>query len=252
MNISTNQTIDSLRNRRRTRAGFTLLEVLISGVVISVGLLGVAAMVPMAKYLVSKAIQADMASCYGRAGLRMIAADGNLSAGALNWNGGPMTSSTAHSGKDAFDYHCSADLVEFMKRDPAIPFPTYMMYADKTQFEWLATVRDLGSGFYDVSVAVSYHRAVDGYKSGGTFSGGYGGGSITGFGETKEIKPGEWVFICSSGDTNNGHWFKVMDISPTTVSVSGPDWLNHGGSVTVATPGGVVGVFSEVIKARNY
>lgn len=243
----------SIRHRRAARGasrGFTLLEVLISGVVISVGLLGVAAMVPMARHLIIKAVKADMASCYGRAGLRMIASDGHLEAGTLNWNGngGVGTNRTSNSGKDGFDYHCSAALMEFLEKDINVQFPMYKLYSDETNYQWLATIRNLGNDFFEVSVAVCHNRAANNYSSAATFNGGFGGGNITGFTATDMIKPGEWIYVYASA--NNGRWFKVMDISKSSVTVTGPDWRNSGGSVTVATPGGVIGVFTEVMSNK--
>lgn len=248
MKILTGLSIQHHRTARGASKGFTLLEVLISGVVISVGLLGVAAMIPMARHLLVKAVKADTASCYGRAGLRMIAADAHLSAGTLNWNGGPGGNRTTNSGKNSFDYNCSAALMEYLEKDINVQFPMYKQYSDETNYQWLATIRNLGNDFFEVSVAVCYNRAATGYSSGAKFSGGFGGGNITGFTGTDMIKPGEWIYVYANA--TNGRWFKVMDISSSAITVSGPDWHNSGGTVTVATPGGVVGVFTEVMSNK--
>jgi len=58
--------------RRRRRAGMTLMEVLVSTFVISIGLLSLAALIPLGGMAILKTTQADMSGACGRAGLREV------------------------------------------------------------------------------------------------------------------------------------------------------------------------------------
>ncbi len=69
------------------RTGISLLEVLISIFVLSVGLLGVAALIPIGKVAMNKVEQSDRTGFLGRAALRDIKVRGML--GFNNWSTGP-------------------------------------------------------------------------------------------------------------------------------------------------------------------
>ena len=60
------------RRARASRAGITLLEVLISIFVLSIGLLGVAALIPAGRFTIVETSKADRAGACGRAGLEEV------------------------------------------------------------------------------------------------------------------------------------------------------------------------------------
>ena len=62
--------IPSARRRRRGRAGISLLEVLISIFVLAIGLLGVAAVIPIGRFEIVETAKADRCGACGRAALR--------------------------------------------------------------------------------------------------------------------------------------------------------------------------------------
>ncbi|MDO4550758.1 MAG: prepilin-type N-terminal cleavage/methylation domain-containing protein [Planctomycetia bacterium] len=247
--------------RRNVRRGFTLLEVLISCMVIVIGLLGIAALIPAGKIQFAQAMQKDMAANYGRAGLRTIMTSGYLKTERngiqyINWTAGGGEGNRIYEGKDnGFDYYCSDDLVSGEVAHAEYPeYYTDVTYSN-SNFQWVATVCSLGNGFYEVSAAVCCRRPTQGFTTTGTFTGGYGGGDITltvpNTEDGRVVSSGEWVFV-SSG--TYGCWYKVVmtgfDQGSGVISVSGPDWRGPQG-VTVASPGNVVGVYTEVMSGNT-
>ena len=62
----------SSRTSTGARSGLSLLEVLISVFVLSIGLLGVAAVIPLGYHQIVEATKADRAASCGRAGLHAV------------------------------------------------------------------------------------------------------------------------------------------------------------------------------------
>lgn len=251
------------------RGGFTLLEVLISAIVIMVGLVGIASLIPAGKFQISQALQKDMATNYGRAGLRLIMTSGFLKNNPpqyVNWGENDVLlrnnrlNDQLDEGVQGSDFDCSDDLV--IKEVAGAKFPTYDTHL-KPNYEWVATIFDLQNGYYEVSVAVCHKRPIKinepgvkefGGSTTGTLLGrGYGGGDISLADGTLDVQAGEWVFV---SDNKQGHWYKVitvaMDQGVNAISISGPDWVGGGTSVKVSTPGKVVGVFTEIMSANTW
>ena len=64
-----------MRRATRTRRGITLMEVLISTFVLSIGLLGLAALIPVGQFTLIETAKADRSGACGRAGLRDVDAE---------------------------------------------------------------------------------------------------------------------------------------------------------------------------------
>jgi hypothetical protein len=81
-------TLSSQLSTRRSRRGITLLEVLVSIGILSVGLFGVAALVPLGAMLLRDAVASDRTGALGRAAIRDVKVRGMLCSGtptAPNW-----------------------------------------------------------------------------------------------------------------------------------------------------------------------
>lgn len=170
-----------------TKKGFTLLEVLISAMVIMVGILGVATLIPASKYQINEAVKADMAATIGRSALKMIITQNWMSqfeepeltgggtdqhslpshdksigkAYCFNWDSheeGGETGHTHEEDTDIADFHCSCDLVpdpsKYTEGEEAPVYNTSL----HGKFEWSATIRKIETSYYEISAAVSYQR----------------------------------------------------------------------------------------------
>ncbi|MDO4574575.1 MAG: prepilin-type N-terminal cleavage/methylation domain-containing protein [Planctomycetia bacterium] len=255
---------------KRNRNGFTLLEVLISAMVIMVGILGIATLIPASKYQINESVKADMAANYGRATLKTLVTQreewlDELSSTITyhNWNGGTggaWSNSTISEIAKATgtDFFCSDDLqidgtVEAEDGQP----PQYLTPEEaqtesiRGKFETVVTIVKLDEGYCSLGVAVCSNRPLSGFSLSGTFqNNGYGGGDIQldSIPDDLEIRVGDWVFI---SNTTEGYWYRIvgsgLDKGSNYLQVSGPDWVNSSKSVTIASPGNVVGAFTEVV-----
>lgn len=248
------------------RGGFTLLEVMISAMVIMVGLLGVAAMIPAGKFQIMQSMKADMATTYCRSGLRLIQTQDWVNQGTftstnvtyfidpgVNW---PSCTSGlgAVPDKDSCDFECSND--RFPREVPGSKFPTYNL-SDKGRYCWFATVRVLrNSDAAEVSAGVVFKRARndDGTikaprSSTGRFTNNSAWCTDLTLGNELDIKSEDWVLLTNAQDS---HWYKVIGYSPETLAltVSGPAW-GGGANVTVVAPGNVVNVQTRIIRKRG-
>ncbi|MDO4585077.1 MAG: prepilin-type N-terminal cleavage/methylation domain-containing protein [Planctomycetia bacterium] len=279
------------------KKGFTLLEVLISAMVIMVGILGVATLIPASKYQINEAVKADMAATIGRSALKTMitqnwmvyltdeAEDGHLAEVEpvrknqtywFNWGEHSHDSEGDHAGEGGAmvaDFHCTNDLVPDPSKYTEGEDPPYYDTSLHGKFEWSGTIRKIEPSFCEISAAVSYQRGESVEISSAnmlndndlevTHTGDY------------EFRPGEWIYVSNS---NYGHWYKIIQLSAGDnnklyFTIQGPRWGASGSgggsgedisgppvdistpltvstrsnSVSIATPGNVIAVYTEVV-----
>lgn len=254
---------------RVQRDGFTLLEVLISGVVVSIGVLGVATLIPMAQFQIQAANRADMAANFGRAALKEIVAQGwmyqfdglegttspttseSTSYGAywFNWNG-------TRNDPDASDFWCSDDLqLNESQMSDTSPLPFYDTSL-RGRFEWVGTVCKLTNEYYEVSAAVCFRRTdvtslvlnvTSAEESLGRVQIAGTAGTLT---EQNTLARGEYIYL-STG--TKGHWYKIISVTNDDgvlyLDLDGPEWTYSRTGLTAYTPGHVIAAYTEIIPA---
>ena len=256
----------------KLQRAFTLLEVLISGVVVSVGLLGIASLIPASKYQINEAIKADMAAQIGRAGLKVLitmSAPRNDFGGengvqqtpnrddrmvttnvfGYNWDG------HAASAPLVQDFKCSTDLVPNPSMFRPDEDPPYYDSALQGNFEWVGTIRKIQEGYCEVSAAVCYRRPEAEISLSGTHLGNNCFQVNVNITEdmAKELGVGRWVYVYQG---SKAHWYRIVDSSLNTdtkyLQLAGPHWGTVGteassNQVTIRTPGGVIAVYTEIV-----
>lgn len=258
------------RLQSKLQHAFTLLEVMISGVVVSVGLLGIASLIPASKYQINEAIKADMAAQIGRSGLKVLitmTAPRNDFGGengaqptpnrdktitnnifGYNWDGG------AAGAPNVQDFKCSTDLVPNESMFRPDEDPPYYDPSLRGNYEWVGTIRRIGD-YCEVSAAVCYRRPEGEISIGGTHLGN-NCFQVTGTLNNdiaKELSVGRWVYVYQG---SNGHWYRIVDSSLNTetkyLQLAGPHWGTVGteatsNQVTIRTPGGVIAAYTEIV-----
>ena len=259
------------RLQSKLQRAFTLLEVMISGVVVSVGLLGIASLIPASKYQINEAIKADMAAQIGRAGLKVLITmtaprnDFGGEAGAqatpnrdktlanniygYNWDG------RAASAPAVQDFKCSTDLVPNESMFRPNEDPPFYDPALRGNFAWVGTIRKVQEGYCEVSAAVCYRRPEAEISISGTHLGNncFQLNAAIAEDTAKELGVGRWVYVYTG---SKGHWYRIVDSSlntdPKYLQLAGPHWGIVGAEasanqVTIRTPGGVIAVYTEVV-----
>ncbi|MDO4570454.1 MAG: prepilin-type N-terminal cleavage/methylation domain-containing protein [Planctomycetia bacterium] len=247
----------------KNRKGFTLLEVLISAMVITIGVLGVAALIPAAKYQMNEAVKADMSANCGRAALKTMVTmdwlreyeDGGSVFKCVNWSGPAGASSTPNSGVSAADYECSDDIQSneyFYDHDRLLPFFDTALTGN---FQWVGTIVKIGStGWCEISAAVCYKRPQSEISvSVSSCTSSYGRlcveGTVSGHTDTATLKAGDYIFLYNS---SRGFWYKIINCTfegsnSVDLDLSGPNWSPGSSGLKAKTPGNVAGVYSELV-----
>ena len=256
--------------RRQTctklRQGFTLLEVLISAMIVTIGILGIASLIPASKYQINEAIRADMAANIGRAAIKTLIAMGaarsdfgnsdittpnRANTGITNTFGYNWTRTTTVPTNDVLihDFFCSDDLVQneklTMMDETGRPVYDSTLKGD---YEWIGTVRRCEksqTSYCEISAAVSYKRPATPSKCTGSHQSGNIFTIRFTSGDAAEFVPGRWVYVYNA---EAAHWYRITDISMQVgyVHLAGPDW-DATPAVTIWTPGNVLAAYTEIV-----
>jgi len=272
--------------KTRRRRGVSLMEVLISTFVLSIGLLGLASLLPVGRFAIVETGKADRAGACGRAGLRDVKVRRILDSN--NWAAAPGTASFAIdplgaglgtlgpldrislSWPAALIDHVFVwqdDLVFHMPKNvndrPSVmtgglePEGYYSWFVTVTPAPGEAALPAAQKQLFSVSVVVCYRRDLDAsgeQTAGATISGGYGGGTVN-LDAPVEIKEDEWIMLCDLA-SRQCHWYRVVACgrSPTDkLSVTGPDWnITASATATAVAVKSVVGVYTTTVELDRY
>jgi hypothetical protein len=265
-----------------SRRGISLLEVLAAIGVLSVGMLSLAALLPVGRYTIGEATKADHAGDCGRAALhdvivrRMLDSNnwqGNagsgsffidpygLSLGAPGTLGGLPVITLKNVNPQSF--MATDDLIVTLPeemnpaRQPGRPInvnPTnpsaLAPLTYKGDFSWFLTVTPTptSSTRFTVSAVVCIKRDNTQQTAGVTtfYDQGYGGGSVM-LGAPLDLRINDWIALCGGGLCQ---WYRVVAAGNDGESITlvGPDW-NPATAATAVTVGQeVLGVYTTTVE----
>lgn len=249
------------------RAGMTLIEVLAAMGILSLGLLGLAALLPIGQYTISKAAQADLSGNAGRAGLhdmliRGMLANANLGTAAFvndpsqpagAFGGGVAMNSSLGSGSTPAD-----DLIVTLPAGSTgrpVAAAGGMGYAGRySNFQSVVPAPN-NPNQCTVSVVACGGRgssATSTIQAANFYDLGIGGGSVK-LDTAISVNVNDWVSLCGTNAnkpiTAICYWYRVACVGDDGVSLTlvGPDW-DTSYTTTLVTPGGVLGVYTTTVN----
>jgi hypothetical protein len=255
----------------------SLLEVLASIGVLSIGLLGLASLLPVGRYIIGEATKADHAGDCGRAALRDVIVRRMLASS--NWVGNPGGAAFVidplgvANGLGTFGgpanlprislantsgFQATDDLIvplpEELTPPQAVGRPVSVLNYNG-DYSWFLTVVPTPNSptRFTVSVVVCGKRDYTEVTAPvATFcdpSVGSGGGSIilSNSFSPLQVKENDWIALCS---TQRCGWYRVAAVGDDGVSLTviGPDWNTSQATTAVALGQSVLGVYTTTIE----
>ncbi len=259
------------------RSGVSLMEVLISIFVVSIGLLGIAALIPVANYALVETSKADRTAACGQAAIRDIRvrrlADPviwPLSNDDLLNNGNTYAIDPLGTGGDfgavpRVDYsNMPADVREriFYWHDDLLfdmregtserprGFPAHgNAPISERSYSWFLTVTPAPRRL-NISVVVCYQRDLsaanqtkdldqDPFTAASSSGTIISGIQVT---DARDLEPGQWILLTGKGEygTTVGQWYRITAGADAYFAVEGPNWPSLGGEGKLPTQMAVV------------
>ena len=273
--------------RNHKRAGFTLLEVLIATSVIMVGIFGIASAIGLCEQLFKTSFRSDMAADCGRAALETMLAenfiDGNFTPSATfttpvlktcNWTAGSNSNLTlSNDQQTAADFECKDHLRQNNAGINLEENPPNYDTTLKSDYSWVGTINQISGEYCEVSAAVAYKRyrnangTFETLQNSGSIKDNYGvinaevseswrGSTGTSSDDMSEqIQAGHFVLLAKD---NIAHWYRIDNVYTIGgimyLQLHGPGWKKAESGisdVTFYTPGGVVGVYTQIVPIQN-
>ncbi len=279
----------TIAGQRRRRRGVTLMEVLISTFVLSIGLLGLAALIPVGNVGILAATKADRAGACARAGLSNTKIYRLLDSN--NWTGTPSSGSFAIDplgGASSIGFldkvslknpatgmAWTDDMIEHVFRwhdDLAFAVPKDVSlrpvdagYGEKGLYSWFltATPSPIDTEVFQVSIVVCHGRDFSQGSENTNAKvqgGGWGGGRVE-LGGAIKVNEDDWILLCDAAG-NAAKWYRVVGVAAADgtdggekdeVELNGPDCPEWAGSnVKAAVIHDVVGVCTATIELDRF
>ena len=252
--------------RNHKRAGFTLLEVLIATSVLMVGIFGIASAIGLCEQLFKTSFRADMAANCGRAGLETMLTQGFLeefennaeTLKTCNWTIGTSSLTLSDNQKTAADFKCKDHLRQNNNGVNLEENPPNYDVSLTGDYAWVGTLQKIGSEYCEVTAAVAFKpdrtaTQCDCLSVGvtsvsddmGVVRAQVNGGSND---TLERLVVGQYVFLYNN---SVGHWYRIGSFYNGRLELYGPQWPSSITTGTIYTPGGVVGVYSQIVPIQN-